>query len=202
VPCPHKFRRDLTLDNLDFAPSTLIIGTFNPAWESLCNTATWFYGRTHNNYFWEVLPRLFGEASLRQATSKDWKAFCRNHRIALTDLIENLDDADPNNPHHVEILKCYRDDQIVRHFRQIHWVDISRILTNNPGIRQVYFTRSSQDAWRKRWEMIEDDCRTRSIHAQTLLTPSGSARFQMPKNYTQSLGDFILAQWRGRWHAL
>jgi len=57
MACNHKFKKYLKLEKLDFIPETLIVGTFNPAWPA-GNYAEWFYGRTSNNYFWEVLPNL------------------------------------------------------------------------------------------------------------------------------------------------
>jgi hypothetical protein len=201
MPCPHKFADDLTLDRLDFNPTTLIIGTFNPGWENLGNTAQWFYGRTHNNYFWEVLPRLYGMSSLRQARANEWRAFCKQQGIALTDLIYSIDDADAANPAHVDYLKTYRDDLIIRHFQQINWLDIFGLLHNRPTISHVYLTRStSGTSWRRQWLGIETYCQSRNISAKTLLTPSGSARFQMPNNSGIMLGDFIFEQWRRNWH--
>lgn len=32
MACRHKFIDYLNLDNLDFDPTTLIVGTFNPEW--------------------------------------------------------------------------------------------------------------------------------------------------------------------------
>ena len=43
MPCNHKFIEDLNLENLDFQPTTLIVGTFNPSWpennQAQCFTA-------------------------------------------------------------------------------------------------------------------------------------------------------------------
>lgn len=47
MPCNHKFQEDLNLERLDFKPTTLIVGTFNPEWPD-GNQAQWFYGRTHD----------------------------------------------------------------------------------------------------------------------------------------------------------
>lgn len=32
MPCNHKFLEFLNLEKLDFTPTTLIVGTFNPEW--------------------------------------------------------------------------------------------------------------------------------------------------------------------------
>lgn len=70
MPCQHKFLNDLDLSyvrELGYTPTTLIVGTFNPAWPE--HPAPWFYGRTHDahgnpsNRFWHVLPELYGHRS-------------------------------------------------------------------------------------------------------------------------------------------
>jgi hypothetical protein len=196
MPCLHKFFQDLNLERIDFQPTILIVGTFNPGWDDLGNSAPWFYGRTRNNYFWEVLPRLYGGKSLRQAAPAEWKAFCKQYQIALTDLIASIDDADSNNPTHVGYLKNYRDDSIARHFKDFIFVDIPNLLVNKPTITQVYLTRNINDPfWRRLWQPVNDYCLQHDVKNQTLLTPSGSARFQMPKHPKISLGDFIYEQW-------
>ncbi|MBD0333667.1 MAG: hypothetical protein ICV66_13555, partial [Chitinophagaceae bacterium] len=92
MACLHKFHLYLNLERLDFEPTTLIVGTFNPSWPAT-NTAEWFYGRTHdkqgtqNNNFWDVLPRLYGGDSLINKTPTEWKTFCHNKQIAITDII-------------------------------------------------------------------------------------------------------------------
>jgi len=203
MPCTHKFVHDLYLENIDFQTTTLIIGTFNPAWENLGNAAEWFYGRTRNNYFWEVLPRLYGEHSLRLALPCDWKTFCKTHRIALTDLIASIDDADPTNPDHIDYLKNYRDDLLAKHFKEFRFVKLPDLVGQHPTITQVYLTRSiSGPYWRRLWQPFDDYCKKHEIKAKTLLTPSGGARFQISKDEDISLGDFIFQQWQAKWHSI
>lgn len=201
MPCSHKFADDLYLNRIDFEPTTLIVGTFNPAWDNIGNTAQWFYGRTRNNYFWEILPLLYGETSLRQATPADWKAFCQRHQIALTDLIASIDDADINKTDHSSYLKSFRDDLITQHFSHFTWVDITSLLVQQPSIKQVYLTRSMNEPfWRQCWLPIKKHCQVQGIQTKTLLTPSGGARFQIPKGVKISLADFIFEQWQENWH--
>jgi hypothetical protein len=202
MACIHKFAKDLNLERIDFEPTTLIIGTFNPSWDNLGNYAQWFYGRTHNNYFWEVLPRLYGNINLRQAHPKEWKAFCSYHKIALTDLLYSIDDAESLNPAHIEHLKNYRDDAIVRYFQQFTEVNILSLLENHPSITHVYLTRNVAGFWQKKWLPITQYCQEHTKIAKTLLTPSGSARFQMQKSGDNSLSDFIFKQWQKNWHGL
>jgi len=200
MPCPHKFAEDLHLERLDFQPEILIVGTFNPAWDNLGNTASWFYGRTRNNYFWDVLPRLYGEPPLRQASPTAWKIFSKQHRIALTDLIANINDADINNPAHVEYLKNYRDELIAQYSQTFNFIDIPVLLAKHAKIRRVYVTRSINDRfWQQRWQPVELYARQHGIATQSLLTPSGSARFQIAKDVKISLADFIYTKWQNKW---
>ena len=203
MACIHKFAEDLKLDRLTFEPTTLIIGTFNPGWDNLGNYAPWFYGRTNNNFFWDVLPRLYENADLRKATHNDWKAFCNRHNIALTDLILSIGDAESGNQQHIQHLKNYRDDAIAKHFREFTLVNIIEILESHPSIKHVYLTRQiSAGFWRQKWLPIAHYCNGHGISAQALLTPSGSARFQMPKLTDIALRDFIFKEWQNSWHHL
>ena len=144
MPCLHKFYEELYLENISYKPETLIIGTFNPAWPET-NHAQWFYGRTHNsngtqsNNFWDVLPRIYegDSASLIQATPLEWKNFCMRNKIAITDLIYSIDDADENNPLHISCLGTYDDKKIAELFSDHIPVNVNRILTKVTSIRYV-----------------------------------------------------------------
>lgn len=201
MPCPHKFIDDLSLEKLNFEPETLIVGTFNPGWDILGNTAGWFYGRTRNNYFWEVLPKLYGEISLRKAYPSEWKAFCQRRRIALTDFIACIEDAETTDNGHVKTLKNYRDDSIVQQFQHFCYTDITALLTKRTSVKHIYLTRRANETfWRTRWRPVERFCLDHGISCRTLMTPSGGARFAMPKNSDISLGAFIFREWQSQWH--
>jgi hypothetical protein len=140
MPCLHKFHDDLNLDNLDFEPITLIVGTFNPSWPE-GNPAQWFYGRTRNNYFWDVMPRIMNGDNLRNATVNEWKPFCRQHYVALTDIITSIDDAEEDNEEHQYILRTYLDTAIADYFEHFTFTNIIGLLEQNPAINRVFFTR-------------------------------------------------------------
>ncbi len=205
MPCNHKFQEYLNLQKLDFEPTTLIVGTFNPAIEG--NEAEWFYGRTANNYFWEVLPKLYNEQSLIGASPKEWKQFCNRNRIAITDLITSIDDADMNNPLHLLHLKNYSDTKIAKEFKKHTLVKIEELLQNNSSIRAVYLTRGTSGSfWKKLWKPIAEYATKHTIKATTLLTPSGYAFYQLGKYNKQNplnplkLEDYILWEWKNKWH--
>ena len=91
MPCNHKFKSDLTIDYAkSWNPVTLIVGTFNPEWVDN-NSANWFYGRVENNFFWSVLPQVYGQKNMLCKSDQDWKEFCKDNKIAITDLIECIE---------------------------------------------------------------------------------------------------------------
>jgi hypothetical protein len=209
MACQHKFHNDLKLDRLDFEPTTLIVGTFNPEWPAT-NTTEWFYGRTADSIFWNVLPRLYGEKSLLDATPAEWKQFCHDEKIAFTDLISSIDDADPANREHQKMLGGFSDSALVYNFDDFEFVDVVRLLSNNPSITNVYFTRGITEAfWKHLWGPVMHYCNHNSIHERRLVTPSGDAHDQHeqynkhnPDAQISLLEDYVLMKWQSEWHAL
>ena len=91
---PHKFQQFLQLQHVDFEPTTLIVGTFNPSWPA-GNIVEWFYSRTWNNYFWDVLQRKYDFAlDLRNDNPNIWKELCHTRRVAFTDMITCVNDVE------------------------------------------------------------------------------------------------------------
>lgn len=207
MPCDHKFQSQLNLTKIDFEPTTLIVGTFNPSWPAN-NTAEWFYGRTANNYFWDVLPRLYGEGSLINAGANEWKQFCHDKQIAITDLISSIDDAEHDNPGHVNALKGFSDKAIEHNFYDFAYVNIVALLKRRPEIKNVYITRGVTDAfWRHLWNPVAHYCNVNNVCERKLLTPSGNAFYQYgaynnqhPENEISRLEDYILMRWQQEWH--
>jgi G:T/U-mismatch repair DNA glycosylase len=204
MPCDHKFIDFLTLDKLDFKPKILIVGTFNPLIEG--NDANWFYGRKENN-FWDVLPRIHGEPSLKNASPKEWKRFCKRNLIAITDLISCIDDADLNNPDHVSLLKTYSDKSIAVKFKEHKTVKIEDLLDIYKSIQSVYLTRGTSDKfWKSLWEPVEEFIKDTGRYESKLMTPSNYAFFQQAKynreNPKNSLGlsEYILMRWEKNWN--
>jgi len=207
MSCQHKFYKDLNLEQINFEPTTLIVGTFNPAWPA-GNTAEWFYGRTKNNYFWDVLPRLYGQASLINAGPAQWKQFCHDNKVAITDLIASIDDADPAKPEHNKMLGGFSDDAIIHNFDDFSYVNIVGLLQRHPTIKSVYLTRGITEAfWKHLWNPVVHYCNSNGLHARILLTPSGYAFYQHgahnkdnPGNIIPRLEDYILMRWQKEWH--
>lgn len=207
MACHHKFIDDLTLDKLDFEPTTLIVGTFNPGWSCLSNHAEWFYGRTDNNYFWDVLPRLYDEKSLINGKAADWKAFCKRHQIAITDLISCIEDANIINAQHVNDLKTYSDAKIASNFNIHSTVSVVNLLKRQLSIKNIYLTKGANEVfWKNLWTPIKEHSISNKLYATTLLTPSGYAFYQQGRynkknqNNQLNLPEFILKSWKERWH--
>ena len=207
MACNHKFLDYLNLERLDFEPSTLIIGTFNPEWP-VSNTAEWFYGRTAGNYFWDILPRLYKAESLIGATSSEWKQFCHDNKVAITDLFRAADDADPQNPEHHKILGGFSDNAIIHNFEDLSYVNIVQLLRRHPSIKNVYLTRGVTEAfWRHLWNPVTHYCNHNNIHERKLITPTREASYQHeayniqnPENQIPLLEDYLLMRWRQEWH--
>ncbi len=209
MACHHKFQRYLNLEYLDFQPTTLIVGTFNPEWPAN-NPAQWFYGRTAGNCLWNVLPRLYGGESLIHASPVEWKQFCRHRQIAFTDLISSIDDADPGNKEHQKILGGFSDNAIIHNFDDFVYINVVQLLQRHPSIKNVYLTRGITEAfWKHRWNPVAHYCSQNNIRERTLLTPSPNASYhheaynnQNPGNQIPSLEDYILMRWQEQWHPL
>jgi len=212
MPCNHKLIRDLDIERIDFEPTTLVVGTFIPEWPA--NNVEWFYGQTHDaegkpsNNFWDILPRIYGEPGLIDATPAQWKQFCRNKLIAITDLISSIDDADPGNPEHVKVLAGYADKAIVYNFDDFVFVNITEILRRHPTIRNVYMTRGITEAfWRHIWNPVMQYCSLNNLHERRLLPPSGHSLYQHEAYNTENPDkaialpeDYILMRWQEEWH--
>ncbi len=207
MPCNHKFKKHLNLTHLDFEPTTLIVGTFIPEWPD-GTTGEWFYGNIANNNFWNVLPRLYGAPSLINATPADWKQFCHDNRIAITDIISTIDDADPDDPKQIKILAGFADDALAYNFEDFVYVNIVQILRQHPTIKNVYLTRGvTESFWRHLWNPVMHYCHLNNIRERKLLTPSINASVpqevyngQNPGGQIPLLEDYILMKWKQEWH--
>lgn len=206
MACHHKFTEYLNIQNIAFEPKFLIIGTFNPEWPE-DNYAEWFYGRTNNNYFWETLPKMFQEESLRiNFNHKDWKNFCSRNQVAITDLITSINDAEQENLNHFEVISKFKDTEFATTFQDFEMTNVIKILENNPSIKKVFFTRNPGVAlFDNEINIINEYCLNNKIPFSYLLTPSKNARFQMKgykpqnPNLERTLPNFIYERWLENW---
>jgi G:T/U-mismatch repair DNA glycosylase len=141
----------------------LIIGTFNPDVE--CNDAKFFYGRS-KNYFWDLLPKVFGYKSLKKESVGEKIAFLEKYEIELTDLICE-----------VELLEediCNYSDENLK--KDIVWntENIIKILRKG-NTKEVYFTRKTFNCIKnieKEIKKIENFCKKHNIKFEYLPTPA------------------------------
>jgi len=132
MACNHKFLNDLQLQYVDWKPKTLFIGTFNPEWQECENNyAQWFYGRTNRNEFWCILPGTFGQPSLLEGNRLLWINFCRQNKIAITDILSSID-VDVNNHNHLNAICRFKDEDIANFEVTVN--NIPAILDNFPTI--------------------------------------------------------------------
>ncbi len=124
----HKLLKEYPL----VGKKIVIIGTFNPDVE--CNYAEFFYGRA-KNFFWDLLPAMFGEESLKGDVQKQ-KEFLAQHDIELSDLILSVEMSEKD-------LCSYGDEKLKK---VIEWNTPNILKTLSKGnTKEVYFTRKSFD---------------------------------------------------------
>jgi|JI7StandDraft_1071085.scaffolds.fasta_scaffold239565_2 hypothetical protein len=199
MACLHKFHNYLNLERLNFEPTTLIVGTFNPEWPE-GNYAEWFYGRTDNNYFWDLLPGMFRDEGLRNQNHVEWKTYCRTRKVALTDLISSIDDADLQIEKHRKILGKYTDSAIASKFRQQVPNPIVPLLQAIPTIKAVYLTTTiNTGLWQNLWNPVEEYSNVNKLWCRKLMTPSKGARFFMTKGLGIKMPVFIYNDWETKW---
>ena len=205
MPCKHKFFNDLNLSYIkDYDPETLIIGTFNP--EDCCidkkNEAKWFYGRTEDNFFWYILPKIFGEESMLDGTVDDWKKFCREKKIAITDMIKEFE---INGK-----LKNFSDKEICEKASKIKWNNLCNLLCNFSSIKYIYLTRgifTTENEFKYFWDSFKESYKNKYT-IKELLTPSKifiSSSFSHNKRTTHNIIDkpnvldYIFDKWKNEW---
>lgn len=180
MPCTHKFfghQNHLPgVDGLlpNWPVDTLIIGTFNPenAWAPN-NDAEYFYGRPRN-YFWRILPRFAGEPSIHRLDVHSQIDFLQRKKIAVTDLLIEIEGADINNLEHIQLINGFLDDD-VNNFAPLRWNTqrIIHYLTVN-DVKAVYFTKlGGNGVFEPQMVIIEDFCHENGISVKRLHTPSG-----------------------------
>jgi G:T/U-mismatch repair DNA glycosylase len=158
----HKF-----LDKyLMVGKKIVIIGTFNPDVKE--NKAEFFYGRS-KNYFWNLLPKVFGYEPLKEKSVEEKIKFLNDNGIELTDLIYEAD-IDENKTDN------YSDENLKN---VVKWNTENIINTLKKGhTEEVYFTRKTFNKIgniKKEIEKIKKFCEENGIKFRFLPTP---ARFE------------------------
>lgn len=197
MPCKHRFIKDLYPK---YELRHLFVGTFNPSWDREDNdNADWFYGRTRN-HFWYIMPQVFGDESL--IDYKNDREFlmkwCENHNIGITDLIENIQDANIDDECHKEKILSVKDN-VFDFFKEIKSTNIIQIINENKAALRkggVYLTRyehtlPKNGILKKMWEEAKETCNNLEIPCDALATPSGGyfkiTREEKIKNWKEKL---------------
>jgi hypothetical protein len=160
---------------------TLIIGTFNPNnnfYEQ--NSASYFYGRKRN-YFWDILPLFAGEPAIDKSNSLFQKCFLENKKIAITDLLISINDAELNNTEHIRRIKSVKDKEIEK-FHSFNWnTEFIKNYIEINKVEAVYFTYLSNpsasnqliNTFEFQTRLIESYCQEIGVFTSRLFTPSG-----------------------------
>ncbi|WP_417559202.1 hypothetical protein [Mesoflavibacter zeaxanthinifaciens] len=194
--CRHKFYRDLKLEYVDWEVETLFIGTFNPG---CCkkneNSAEWFYGRTQNNMFWNTLGFIYSRNPTLgdNGNAEIWMSFCKKHKIAVTDLIYEVENLDLiNGTDQEDLCKGFSDSKLENFIRQEKTVsnEVEILIQNSQKLQKlkcVYLTRRGTNRpWNILWNPIKLVCRNRKIYTAPLTTPGGYNYFQFNNDFPRT----------------
>jgi len=192
MSCDHRFlskyREGSLLPNWKY--NTLIIGTFNPSWDTPNNDADYFYSRSRN-YFWYVLPNLHHTESLLSSNTSQKESFLKTNKVGLTDLIKSIKDANENNKDHYCLIKTMRDQDLAK-FKDFGFNtdEIIKVI-NEDKVTRVFITNlNSPKIFEKEINRIEKCCKDKEVVFARLLTPSPGARFKLGKGVKIKEGLF------------
>lgn len=160
----------------------LIIGTFNPA--VTCNDAEFFYGRA-KNFFWRLLPEVFGEESLKGDIQKQ-KEFIKEYDIELSDLILSVEMSEKD-------ICSYGDDKLTSVI-EYNTNNIIKSLAKGTT-KEGYFTRKTFDKSVENIKTevykIKEYCERNGIKFVFLPTP---ARFYNEKKLLEWREYFLIKE--------
>lgn len=190
--CQHKFYHDLNLDYVSWEVTTLFVGTFNPGCcKEEDNSANWFYGRTQNNMFWDTLGFIYENNPQlgQQGNPEIWKAFCERNKIAVTDLITEINNVNLHGTDYQDLCNGFSDSKLENyiHNNQIVSTEIEMLIEFSPklkNLKNVYLTRATaNNPWNTLWNPINLICGLKKIHTARLITPGGFNYFQFNANF-------------------
>ncbi|WP_269242724.1 hypothetical protein [Flavobacterium limnophilum] len=174
MPCEHRFLNQLLpVWELEY----LFVGTFNPTWNyNNAEQADYFYGKIKNN-FWCVLPRVFGEESLKREELNIKLDYIIQKKIGITDLVINIQNASRENiDDRNKLTKGFSDNVLNRYILEFNTPNILKLIENNKSTLQgVFLTRSTLngiDKIAKNWREIEEYCLNNKIKTDKLRTPA------------------------------
>ena len=194
--CKHKFQDHLKLDYVNWDVKTLFIGTFNPGCcEKEENSAEWFYGRTDRNMFWNTLGYIYSNNPRLGDERKPelWMSFCKENKIAVTDLIYEVNELDLSNGEDKNNLCSGFSDKKLENYilqNKVTSSKVENLINNSPKLKNVEFVyltrRGADNPWNSLWNPIQNICNKREIHISTLTTPGGFNYFQFNNDFPRT----------------
>jgi G:T/U-mismatch repair DNA glycosylase len=168
----HRFRKH----ELNPDTETLIIGTFNP--DTPENVADFFYGR-QRNFLWTLVPKAFGDESLKGKTRQEKIEYIRERKIDFIDLISEVS---------VEEVSNYDDDYLDS--KVTTWRNVLSEIEQLKKLNKVCFSRKSFSGIPKMKERIENIrlyCEKWGIRFEYLTTPARFYRADKQDEWTNFL---------------
>jgi len=150
---------------------TLVIGTFNP--DTPENIADFFYGR-QRNYLWALIPKAFGDASLKGKSKEEKLAYIKERKIDFIDLIASVNVDEESN---------YDDDYLDGKIAA--WRNVMDEIEKLKNLKRVCFSRKTFAGipnMKERIELIRSYCESWGIAFSYLTTP---ARFYNDQKQTE-----------------
>ncbi|HQZ26012.1 MAG TPA: hypothetical protein PLD18_12000, partial [Flavobacterium sp.] len=155
----------------------LFVGTFNPEWNyNNAQQADYFYGRVRNN-FWCILPKVFGDESLKYEELIFKLDYINQNRIGITDIVRNVINANEENIIDRNNLTTGFSDIVLNQYNlEFNTPNILELIDKNKStLKGVFLTRSTLNGINQianEWDKIVFHCNKYSINTDRLLTPS------------------------------
>lgn len=161
---------------IDPETEILIIGTFNP--DTPENEADFFYGR-QRNFLWTLVPKSFGDESLKNHTKQEKLNYIRRQKIDFIDLICEVD---------VDEVSNYDDAYLDS--RVISWRDVISEIEQLKKLKKVCFSRKSFSGipnMKEKIEAVRLYCDKSGIRFMYLTTPARFYRADKQEEWTNFL---------------
>ena len=168
----HRFRNH----EINQETETLIIGTFNP--DTPENVADFFYSR-QRNFLWTLVPKAFGDESLKGKTREEKISYVKKRNIDFIDLISEVDVDESSN---------YDDNYLDS--RVTTWRNVIVEIEQLKKLNKVCFSRKSFSGipiMKERIESIRLCCEQWGIHFEYLTTPARFYREDKQDEWTRFL---------------
>ena len=162
ITIKHKFQDFQNKQNI----KNLILGTFNP--DVPDNNAEFFYGRG-KNYLWNLLPKVYNQSVLKNASYSEKINFIEKNKIGFVDIIQEII---VENGQETNYADDYIDSKVTK------WTDFELVLNIFTNINKVFLTRKTfadVPNMKRQVDQIKQICSLKKVGFYNLPTP---ARFE------------------------